>query len=190
VKLPKGPGTTEPGILLMASPLRDGTFEIAEMVLLPTPTSSLRLGPPRLTLAGSRFADAKPVATQVQVSAGDQPVLVPGGRIKRSTVLLLNAPAKHIELRYNLSGITIRSMPSRAGRAVAAISPLVAAAPETLPVAMMVSGPTVLNIGCPTLRSLSDRACSVGRSPQLRVKKELQWRKAVIVVQFDLPRPQ
>ena len=46
-KLPKGPGTTEPGILLMASPLRDGSFDVAEIVLLATPTSSIRLGPPR-----------------------------------------------------------------------------------------------------------------------------------------------
>ena len=74
----EGPGTTQPGILLMASPLPDGSFDVAEIVLLSTPTSSVRLGPPRLAQAGSRFSRAKPVASQVQVSAGDQPVMVPG----------------------------------------------------------------------------------------------------------------
>jgi hypothetical protein len=53
----------------------------------------------------------------------------------------------------------------------------------------MVSGSTVLNIECPVLR-LRERACSIGRPPRLRVKSKLPWRSAVIVVQFDLPRPQ
>jgi hypothetical protein len=188
-KLPNGPGTTEPGILLMASPLRDGSFDIAEIVLLTTPTSSIRLSPPQLTRAGSRFSKAKPIASQVQVSAGSQPVLVPDGRINQRTDLPLNASTKRVELRYRLSGITVRSMPSRAGRALTAIRPLVAGAPENLPVAMMVSGASVLNIECPVLR-LSERACSIGEPPNLRVKRKLPWRNAVIVVQFDLPRAQ
>ena len=97
----------------MASPLRDGSFDIAEIVLLTTPTSSIRLSPPELKRAGSRFSKAKPVASQLQVSAGSQPVLVPNGRINQRIDLSLNAPAKRIELRYHLSGITVRSMPSR-----------------------------------------------------------------------------
>jgi hypothetical protein len=188
-KLPNGPGTTQPGILLMASPLPNGSFDIAELVLLTAPTSSIRLSPPKLVLAGSRFANAQPVASQVQVSAGNQPVVVPGGRVRQPTELVTNAPAKRIELRYNLSGVTVRSMPSRAGRALAAMSPLVVGVPSSLPVAMMVSGSTVLNIECPVLR-LRDRACSIGLPPRLRVKQKLPRSNAVIVVQFDLPRPQ
>jgi hypothetical protein len=115
--------------------------------------------------------------------------MVPGGRVKQRTDLALNAPAKQIELRYNLSGVTLRSIPSRAGRALAAVGPLVGGVPNGLPVAFMVSGSTVLNIECPVLR-LRERACSIGRPPRLRVKPKLPWRSAVIVVQFDLPRPQ
>jgi hypothetical protein len=189
-KLPKGPGTTQPGILLMASPLPDGSFDVAEIVLLSTPTSSLRVGPPRLAQAGSRFSRAKPVASQVQVSAGDQPVLVPGGRVKQHLDLALNAPTKRIELRYHLSGITVRSVPSRAGRALTALSPLVEGVPKGLPVAMVVRGSTVLNIECPILKRVRDQACSSGRTPNLRVRHKLPWSGAVIVVQFDLPRPQ
>jgi hypothetical protein len=188
-KLPKGPGTTEPGILLMATPLHDGSFDVAEIVLLHTPTSSIWIGPSKLALAGRAFAKAKPVASQIQVSAGDQPVLVPGGRVNQRTNLALAVPAKRIELRYNLRGITVRSIPSRAGRALAAISPLVEGVPKTLPVALRISGSTVINIGCPVLR-LREQACSAGRPPRLRVNRKLPWRNAVIVVQFDLPRPQ
>ena len=189
-KLPKGPGTTEPGVLLMASPLSNGSFDIAEMVLLPAATSSIRLSPPQLTLAGSRFAKSKPVAYQVQVSAGDQPVIVPGGRVSRGMDIAWLEPAKQIELRYNLKGISMRSIPSRAGRAIAAISPIVAGVPKGIPVVMMVGGSTVLNIQCPVRRRVSEQACSIGRPPELRVKGTLPWRGAVIVVQFDLPRPQ
>jgi hypothetical protein len=170
----------------MASPLGDGSFEIAEIVKLSDATSSVRLSPPNLTLAGDRFAKAKPVATQVQVSADNQPVLVPGGRVSRQIDIALLQPAKRIELRYTLSGITIRSIPSRAGRALTAISPLVKGEPSDLPVVAMVSGSTVLNIQCPA-RSLSKQACSIGRPPRVRVDGRLPWNKAVIVVQFDLP---
>ena len=189
-KLPKGPGTTEPGVLLMASPLSDGSFDIAEMVLLPAATSSIRLNPPQLTLAGRRFAKSRPVAYQVQLSAGDQPVLVPGGRVRHGMDIAWLEPAKQMELRYTLKGVSVRSIPSRAGRALAAISPLVAGVPKGLPVVMMVAGSTVLNIECPARRRVSDQACSIGRAPDLRVKGTLPWRSAVIVVQFDLPRPQ
>ena len=83
----EGPGTTQAGILLIASPLPDGSFDVAEIVLLSTPTS-VRLGPPRLGQAGSRFSRAKPVASQVQVTAGDQPVRVPDSRIAQRVDLL------------------------------------------------------------------------------------------------------
>ena len=151
----------------MASPLPDGSFDVAEIVLLSTPTSSLRVGPPRLAHTGSRFSGAKPVASQVQVSAGDQPVLVPNGRVKQHLDLALSAPARRIELRYHL----------------------VESVPKSFPVAMLVSGSTVLNIECPVLR-LREQACSTGQPPNLRVGQKLPWSGAVIVVQFDLPRPQ
>ena len=189
MKLPNGPGTTQPGILLMASPLRDGSFDVAEIVLLAAPATSIWLGPSNLTLAGSRFSKARPVASQVQVSADNQPVMVAGARVSQRMKLALAVPAKRIELRYNLSGITIRSTPSRAGRALTAISPLVEGVPKLVPVASIVSGSTVLNIECPVL-PLRERACSAGQAPQLRVKRYLPWSSALIVVQFDLPRPQ
>jgi hypothetical protein len=173
----------------MATPMRDGSFDIAEIVLLSAATSSVTLAPPQLRLAGDRFAKSKPLASQVQVSAGDQPVNVPGGRISRRLNIELVEPVKHIELRYTLSGATVRSVPSRAGRAVTAISPVIAGVSNNLQVALIISGSTVLNIACPALR-MRDRACSIGQPPRLRVKPKLTRNEAVIVVQYDLPRPQ
>ena len=164
-KLPKGPGTTQAGILLIASPLPDGSFDVAEIVLLSTPTSSVRLGPPRLGQAGSRFSRAKPVASQVQVTAGDQPVRVPDSRIAQRVDLPLNTPARRIELRYRLSGITVRSAPSQAGRALTAISPLVLGVPTTFDVAMQVRGSTVHNIACPMIRVCASRRAQPAAHP-------------------------
>jgi hypothetical protein len=171
----------------MASPLRDGSFDVAELVILPAPVNSVRLAPPKLTLAGSRFARLKPVASQVQMSADDQPVIVPKGRVESSLDIALVEPAKRMELRYKLAEVTVRSMPSRAGRALAALSPLAAGSPR-LRVAMMVPGSTVLNIQCPTRRGISEQACAAGRVPHLRAKGELPLSRAVIIVQFNLPR--
>ena len=187
VKLPPGPGTTEPGILLMASPLRDGSFDVAELVILPSQVRSVRLAPPKLAVGGKSFAGLKPVASEVQMSADDQPVIVPKGRVDNRLDIALVEPATQMELRYQLHEVTARSIPSRAGRALAVISPLAAGDPS-LHVVMMVSGGTVRNIECPMRRGISGQTCAAGRKPRLRAKGELPLSRAVIIVQFDLPR--
>ena len=53
--------------------------------------------------------------------------------VKQRLDLALSAPAKRIELRYHLGGITVRSVPSRAGRALTAISRLVEGVPRSFP---------------------------------------------------------
>jgi hypothetical protein len=176
--------------LVIASPLPNGDFDVDEIVRLSTPVSSVWLGPPKLTLSGSQFAKAKPVASQVQMSAGDQPVVVPGGQVQSRTEIAFTEPASRMELRYHLRGTTVRSIPSIAGRALTAISPLVGGVPTNLRVAFMITGSTVHNIQCPVRRRIQDQACSVGQAPRLRVKGNLRWSGAQVLVQFDLPRPQ
>lgn len=187
--LPEGPGTTEPGILYSASPSTDGSFEVSEVLLLAEATSSLDLRPPPLEGAGARFDGVTPVVSQLQITAGDQPVLVPGAMVNGPVRLDLPAPTTRFELRYQLSGVTIRSVPSRAGRALAALASVVKAPDSTLPIAFHVSGHAVLNLACPQL-PLKDRACAAGKAPKLRVGRALPLSNAVVVVQFDLPRPQ
>jgi hypothetical protein len=171
----------------MASPLRDGSFDVAELVILPSQVRSVRLAPPKLAVGGKSFAGLKPVASEVQMSADDQPVIVPKGRVDNRLDIALVEPATQMELRYQLHEVTARSIPSRAGRALAVISPLAAGDPS-LHVVMMVSGGTVRNIECPMRRGISGQTCAAGRKPRLRAKGELPLSQAVIIVQFDLPR--
>jgi hypothetical protein len=188
-RLPDGPGTTTAGIYLLASPASDGSFDINEFVLLDQAVSTLGLRLPPVSQGGSEFRSLHPSATQVQASADRQPVVIPDSRIRGDLSLPLVMPATKFELRYRLQGITVRSMRSVPGRAIAALGPVSAGVPPNLPVRIRVIGPAVLNLVCPSLR-LSKQACSAGSPPKLRVNQNLPWRQAVVLVQLNLPRPQ
>lgn len=183
-----GPGITEPGIQLTASPASDGSFDVSELVLLSHPQAALSLRPPPISTAGNDFRSSSPVATAVQVTAGDQPVVLPSDTVSAAVTLPLGSGQQRFELRYRLTGVTIRSIPSKAGRALAAIGPLIGQVADDLPVAVTVVGSGVRNLECPTL-SLGERACAAGVVPELRVNRVLPWTASVVVVQLDLSSP-
>lgn len=187
--LPRGPGTTDAGIYLTATPASDGTFDVSEMVVLAKPADTITIQPPDVAGLGGDFGQAQPRASQVQVSAGDQPVVIPEGSLESVTTVGLTTPVDAYELRYQLSGVTMRSVPSTAGRALGALGPLTAGVPGDLPVQIAVNGTSVRNLQCPSLR-LSQQACATGELPRLRVNQSLPLRTAIVVVQLDLPRPQ
>lgn len=180
-----GPGITEPGIHLTASPAFDGSFDVSEQVLLSQPQTELSLRVPPISQAGNEFRSAAPVATTIQVTAGDQPVVLPSDTLRDAVTLTLGSSEKRFELRYRLTGVTIRSIPSTAGRALAAIGPLTDKVADDLPVAVTVSGSGVRNLECRQL-ILGARACATGELPDLRVNRLLRWPQSIVVVQLDL----
>lgn len=180
-----GPGVTQPGILLFATPTSDGSFDVVERVRLASPVSELTLRPPPVAGAGRQFAAASAVATQVQVTAGDQPVVVPGARVD-GTVLLAVPQLDRFDMRYLLTDVTIRSTPSTAGRALAAIGPLTDGGSGELPVSFIVSGGTILGLNCPLL-PLSQQSCGSRSHTGPGVTGQLPWQLALISVQFNLP---
>jgi hypothetical protein len=188
-RLPDGPGTTTAGIYLVATPATDGSFDVAELVLLDKPVSTLELRLPPVRQGGSEFRSLHPTATQVQAAADKQPVVIPDARIRADMSVPLVIPATRFELRYRLRDVTIRSMRSVPGRAIAALGPVSAGVPQDLPVRIRVTGLAVLNLVCPSLR-LSKQACSAGTPPNLRVNRNLPLRHALVLVQLNLPRPQ
>ena len=105
-----GPGVTQPGILLIASPASDGSFDVLELIRLTSPVSVLTLRPAPVDRAGRQFASASAAATQVQVSAGDEPVVVPGAQVG-ARIDLPVADVDHFELHYRLTDV-----PSKAPR--------------------------------------------------------------------------
>lgn len=184
--LPSGPGVTEPGIMLIAQPQSDGSFDVAEMVLLVEPTTELDLRPPRVSRAGESFADLDPLAAQVQVSADGQVVSLPDGQISDRTRVDV-ARTRRFDLRYSLSDVTVRSIPSSAGRALAVLAPLTQVDGD-LPVVVTVVGDAVRNLQCPRLKE-ELQACAAGDLPRLTVAEPLPADDALVLVQLDLPRP-
>ena len=182
----RGPGITVPGVRLSVVPAPDGTLVVAEQVVLDRPVQSLTLQPPSLAPAGSRFADATPVATGVQLAVKGQPVAVDSGTVDRRLTIDLPQSATAFELRYVLTGAIVRSVPSLTGRALAAFAPL--SAGDTSPVIVTTGGDSVRNVTCPLL-DVDASACSDGLRGAMSVRDPLPRDRALVVLQLDLPRP-
>ncbi len=181
----EGPGLTAPGIRLTAVPRGDGSFDVTEEVMLRSSTDKLQL---RLPQSGERLqglmARTKPEATSLRIVADGDPVLLPDTEVKAARNLPLDTAATELKLTYRLSGSSARSLPSRVGRALAAISPLTAATDGTLPTNLAVSGGGLLNAVCPLM---TETRCAVGEPPGLGIQQGLPADRALAVLQLDLP---
>ena len=186
--MPNGPGTTVPGVLLIARPASDGSFDVSEMIRLSEPAGTLTLAPPDVNAAGWGFERVRPVASSVRLSSSEEVAVLPKGRVIKPTDVVFAAPATRFEARYRLSGVAVRSKPAPPGRALAAVGPLVGGIPADLPVKVMVTGNTVRNLVCPRL-PLMEQGCAAGSAPRFRVDRMLAWRTALVLAQLDLPRP-
>jgi hypothetical protein len=181
----EGPGLTAPGIRLYAVPKGDGSFDITEEVMLRDATSTLHL---RLPQSGERLVGmmtkTKPVAGSLEVTADEELVTVDDREVTKARDLQLVAPATKLRLTYRLTGSTVRSIPSEAGRASSALSPLTAGTDGTLPTNITVSGGGLLNAVCP---QLAETRCAVGEPPGLGVQQGLPADRALAVLQLNLP---
>jgi hypothetical protein len=176
---------TEPGILLIASPAPDGSFEVDEGIWLRQPIGALTLRPGPIDRAGREFASASPTATQVRLQAGDRSVTVPDDEIGRASTLPV-AEGDRFELRYRLTDVAVLSTPSSSGRALAAIGPLTGNVPDDLPVHFIVTGSTVLGLNCPLI-PFAEQACGSRLGTEPGFQHELPAQRALVTVQFDLP---
>lgn len=180
-----GPGLTRPGILLIAWPVADGSFEVVERVRLAGLTTVVTLRPAPVDRVGHQFASSSGTASQVQLSAGDRSVVVPRATVD-SPVDLVVAAADRFELRYRLVDVTIRSTPSTDGRALAVIGPLTAGVGSDVPVRLVVLGDAVLGLNCPLL-PISAQSCGSRLAASPGFERELPSELALAAVQIDLP---
>jgi hypothetical protein len=181
----EGPGLTTPGIRLSAVPRADGSFDITEDVVLRGATSLVQLRPPASGADLPGMTHTEPKALGVQVKADTVPVELSPADVAEPRDLPLVTAATRLQLTYRLTGSTVSSVPSRAGRALAAISPLTAGTDGTLPTYFKVSGTGLLNATCPRL---AETRCAVGTPPGLGVRPGIPADLALAVLQLDLPR--
>ena len=187
--LPEGPGTTQPGILLIALPNADGSFEVWESIRLPAAVNALMLEPIDPSALGGPVGATQPRAQRVQMTAGDQPVMLPTQAVDEPMELSMDGSASKFALRYQLQGSTVRNTRGPAGRALGAVGPMMAGVPDDLPVAIMVHRPLGPAIWSARLSRWSERACASGQAPRMRVNRTLPRRASVIGVQLDLKVP-
>lgn len=183
-----GPGLTEPGALVRATPTADGSLEVVELVRFSEPVTELSLGPP---LTKGLVARSRPGAIEIadlQVQADG--AVVDTGRRNLTTGQTVQLPdaASTLRMRYRLTGSTVRSVPSTPGRALTVLPPITSPATlGSLPVVVEVSGAQVTNVLCPGLGTnlqLCGRSWSQGwYSPPQRAGR------TAVLAQLDLPDP-
>ena len=175
-----------PGIRLDATPRSDGTFDVVETITLRIPTDRLIFAAPSAPLAGAAFAASRPRANSVVLRAGGLLVPMRPAEVGTRRVVLLDSPVDRIELRYRLTGAIIRSVPSKADRALGLLAPLAAGLDGSLPTNLTVA--RARNLFCPLLSSTQQR-CAAEDPHGMTSLPGLAADDATVLVQLDLPPP-
>ena len=127
-----------------------------------------------------------PTASNVELTAGGQTLVVPDGPVTGAVTLRWGAPTQQMQLRYRLSGVSVASAHAKPGRALAALGSLLPRMPANLPVTVVVPGKTVLSLTCPQL-PLATMACGAGKAPQFRTLNPIPFDRSRVLVQYDRP---
>jgi len=175
-----------PGIAMTARPNPDGSFFVSEVIILPAAVTEVAVRPASIGDAGIGFERLRPAATNVEVTAGGQGLVVPDGPITSEVTLHWASPTKQLQLRYRLSQVNVASAHAKPGRALAAFGSLLGRMPADLPVTVVVTGKTVLSLTCPQL-PLATMTCGAGKAPQFRTLQPIPFDRSRVLVQYDRP---
>jgi hypothetical protein len=175
-----------PGIAMTARPDPDGSFFVSEVITLPAAVTEVAVRPASIGDAGIGFERLRPTATNVEVTAGGQALVVPDGPITSEVTLHWASPTKQLQLRYRLSQVNVASAHAKPGRALAAFGSLLGRMPADLPVTVVVTGKTVLSLTCPQL-PLATMTCGAGKAPQFRTLQPIPFDRSRVLVQYDRP---
>ena len=175
-----------PGIAMTARPDPDGSFFVSEVITLPAAVTEVAVRPASIGDAGIGFGRLRPTATNVDVTAGGQALVVPDGPITSEVTLHWSSPTKQVQLRYRLSQVSVASAHAKPGRALAAFGSLLGRMPADLPVTVIVTGKTVLSLTCPQL-PLATMTCGAGKAPQFRTLQPIPFDRSRVLVQYDRP---
>lgn len=150
-----------PGIRMIAKARADGTFDVVESIVLREPQSWLVLSPP---VPAGVAKEVDPKAEDVRLTSDGEVVSADTDLVDDSRDIYLSAPVTRVELRYHLTGVTIRSAASDNRRALSLISPLSAPTDDTLRATMSVTNALVRVVLCPDLPA-NRRYCSPDSNP-------------------------
>jgi hypothetical protein len=175
-----------PGIAITARPDADGSFFVSEVIILAEAVTEVAVRPASIGDAGLGFERLRPMAINVELTAGGQALVVPDGPITSEVTLRWGSPTQQVQLRYRLSGVSVASARAKPGRALAAFGSLLGRMPANLPVTVVVPGKTVLSLTCPQL-PLAAMACGASKAPQFRTLHPIPFDRSRVLVQYDRP---
>lgn len=181
-----GPGITSPGTAISARIPSADTIDVSESVRVTKAITSITLAPPKFDAAGDQFASLAPSLGGVQVTADGQMVPILRDKVDASVQIDLPSPATSVEVRYSLKSAIVRTLPSKAGRALASLTPVVETAASG-PVAYVFGGAEIVGVSCPQLGPTA-YACAGGVPGRLTVAKSLPHAKSLVLLQVNLPR--
>jgi len=161
---------------------------VSEVITLPAAVTEVEVRPASAADAGTGFERLRPMAINVEATAGGQALVVPDGPITSEVTLRWGQPTQQVQLHYRLSGVSVASANAKPGRALAAVGSLLDRMPANLPVTVVVTGKTVLSLTCPQL-SLAAMACGAGAAPQFRTLHPIPFDRSRVLVQYDRPVP-
>lgn len=181
-----GPGSGQPpvvqvaGLVVRATALPNGSFDVVEVVRLSDPVVQLRLAVPDLSTAGPTFAGVAPTYADVRVAVADQEELPVAG-LSTAVSVPLPAPTTVLEVRYRVSGVAVRTVPSPDGRALGVLAPLV---DVDAVVGFAVAGTPVRSLTCPAL-PVERLLCGTAQDGVIVTDPQPRG-TALVVVQLDL----
>lgn len=182
-----GPGVDAPGTTISARVATPTVIDVSESLILADEVTSVTIAPPSVGGAAKDLASVTPVLTGVQVTAEGQVIPVLEDRISAPMRIDLPVAARTIEVRYLLEGGIVRTVPSKAGRALAGLAPVMAAA-ASLPVSYVFGGDEIIGVSCPQLGPTAF-ACAGGQPGRLAVTSPVPRSQSVALLQLNLPRP-
>jgi hypothetical protein len=174
------PGLTRPGIFLSVAVADVGALEVTEEARTGQPVTELSITPPP-ALEGS---DRLPHLEDVQVTADGRSVTVPE-IVEVTTVVVLDRPAKVIELHYRVVGASARSKPATPGRARLTLRPALATTLDDSRAVIEVHGTRVRALLCVELPA-KQQLCGTARDGGWRTQR-LDTASSAVVALVDLP---
>jgi hypothetical protein len=165
----------------------DGGLDGVMQLVLDHPVPSLAVSV--LTpAAGTSTADFEPVISQLTLTADGQQIktvareLRSGDRVK----LALPSGARTVELSYRADGVMFRSKPSKAGRALVLLTPMIVRPTNNLYGSINVHSTAVTNVGC-SIAGAPLIACGTKTSDGWRVTAPPGQGGVNVLAQINLP---
>jgi hypothetical protein len=137
------------GISVHSTLLASGVLQTRSRVGFPHPVSGFELSvtAANASRTGSSF---HPTVDHLQVLVAGRPVTGVPHRIGRGHDVRVSLPrsSRAVEVAYQAAGVTARSQPSKAGRALLLATPLHISASTTTRTTLSLRGSHILNLGC------------------------------------------